>query len=154
MDHIEQRLAKQPFLAGLPANLIQSLASAAKQIQVEAGQFACHEGDPADSFFLIEEGRVALQISSPGRGTATFQTIGAGEVFGAAWLCAPYRWTYDARALQNTTAIAIDAVKMREKILNDHDLGYELAKRFLPVLIDRLHGARLQLLDIYGRHAR
>ncbi len=153
MEGIEQRLAKQPFVAGLPANIIHSLAEAAKQIHLEAGKFACHEGDPADAFYLIEEGRLALQISSPGRGTATFQTIGAHEVFGAAWLCPPYRWTYDARVIQNVTAIAIDAVEVREKILTDHDLGYELAKRFLPVLIDRLHAARLQLLDIYGRHA-
>jgi hypothetical protein len=32
----------------------------------------------------------------------------------------------------------------------DHDLGYALLKRFLPVLVQRLQAMRLQLLDVYG----
>ena len=93
-----------------------------------------------------------MELSAPGRGTVTFQTVGAGEILGVSWLIPPYRWTYDARAIELTRAIGIDAACLRGKCEADHDLGYEMMKRFMPVLIQRLQATRLQILDVYGRH--
>lgn len=66
------------------------------------------------------------------------------------WLVPPYRWTYDAKALELTRALAIEAKCLRGKCEADHDLGYEMMERFMPVLVERLHAARLQMLDVYG----
>ena len=44
----------------------------------------------------------------------------------------------------------MDATCLRRKCEEDHDLGYEMMKRFVPVLIERLQGTRLQMLDVYG----
>jgi hypothetical protein len=82
----------------------------------------------------------------------TFRTISDGEIFGLSWIVAPYRWTYDAMAIEPTRAIAMNSACLRGKCENDHHLGYEVMKRFMPVLIDRLHSTRLQLLDVYGAH--
>jgi CRP/FNR family cyclic AMP-dependent transcriptional regulator len=95
---------------------------------------------------------VALALTAPGRGAVTFQTVPEGEVVGVSWLIPPYRWTYDAKALELIRAIAIDGACLRGKCEADHDLGYEMMKRFMPVLIQRLHATRLQILDIYGAH--
>ncbi|MGF6812946.1 hypothetical protein OKW30_008163 [Paraburkholderia sp. Clong3] len=40
---------------------------------------------------------------------------------------------------------------MRDKCESDHDLGYALMKRFLPIFVKRLDATRLQLLDVYGK---
>jgi len=72
---------------------------------------------------------------------------------GLSWLIPPWRWTYDARAIDDTRAIAIDALCLRQKCEADHDLGYEMMKRFMPVVIQRLQATRLQILDVYGTHA-
>ena len=53
------------------------------------------------------------------------------------------------RALELTRAIALDAACLRQKCEADHDLGYDLMKRFMPVLIQRLQTSRLQALDVY-----
>ena len=66
------------------------------------------------------------------------------------WLIPPYRWTYDAQALELMRAIAMDADCLRGKCEADHDLGYDLMKRFVPVLVERLQATRLQMLDVYG----
>jgi hypothetical protein len=50
-----------------------------------------------------------------------------------------------------TRAIGIDAACLRGKCEADHDLGYEMMKRFLPILVQRLHATRLQILDVYGK---
>lgn len=78
--------------------------------------------------------------------------MGVGDFVGASWLIPPYRWAFDARAVELTRATSIDAACLRGKCEADHDLGYEMMKRFLPPLVKRLHATRLQLLDVYGKH--
>ena len=41
----------------------------------------------------------------------------------------------------------------RGKCEEDHELGYQLMRRFAGGLLDRLQATRLQLLDVYG-HVR
>jgi len=75
-----------------------------------------------------------------------------GEVLGFAWLFSPYRWQFDARAVEPVRAIAFDGKCLREKCEADHDLGYEIVKRFLRQVNQRLDKARLQMLDVYRKH--
>lgn len=150
METLKYNLCAHPFFAGLDESFIALAVGCAQVADFRAGDFICHEGDVADQFYLVLEGHVALQISAPGRGPATFLTIGSGEVFGVNWLAPPYHWTYDARAIEPTHALALNAACLREKCESDAVLGYALTKRVLPVLIDRLHSCRVQLLDLYG----
>ena len=53
---------------------------------------------PADTFYVLRHGSVALETFVPTRGPVVIETIEAGEVLGWSWLFAPYRWHFDARA--------------------------------------------------------
>lgn len=150
MEGLERILREHPFFAGLPPSFCALVSGCAKNVRFDAGQYLFHEGESADEFYLIRHGRVALMITVPGKGTVTIYTVSEGELAGVSWLVPPYRWTYDAKALELTRALAIDAKCLRGKCESDHDLGYEMMKRFMPVLIERLHAARLQMLDVYG----
>jgi CRP-like cAMP-binding protein len=101
---------------------------------------------------LIRHGKVALEITTPGRPPIIFATLREGDIVGASWLAPPYLWMFDARAMELTRAIGIDAACLRRKCEADHHLGYEMMKRFLPVFVKRLHDTRLQILDVYGRY--
>ena len=94
---------------------------------------------------------MALEIATPGGAPVVFETVREGEIVGASWLVPPYRWMFDARALDMTRAIGIDAACLRGKCDADHDLGYEMMQRFLPVMANRLQATRLQILDVYGK---
>ena len=153
MEGLERILKQHPFFAGLDDAFCDLVCGCAKNVSFQAGQYLFHEGEPADWFYLLRHGRVALQIAAPGRGALTFQTVGEGEIVGVSWLVPPYRWSNDAKAIELTRAIAMDAACLRRKCESDHDLGYEMMKRFMPVLIQRLQTARLQILDVYGVHA-
>ena len=150
MQRLNYHLDAHPFFAGLDPSFIALADGCAQEASFGSGEFICHEGDVAEHFYLVQEGHVALQIAAPGRGPATFLTIGPGEVFGVNWLAPPYRWSYDARALESTHVLALNAACLRQKCESDPALGYALTKRVLPVLIERLHSCRLQLLDLYG----
>jgi CRP/FNR family transcriptional regulator, cyclic AMP receptor protein len=150
MEGLERSLGEHPFFAGLSEHYIALVASCATDRQFEAGQYLFHEGESADGVYLVRRGRIGILITVPGRGAVMVHTASAGEIAGVSWLVPPYRWTYDAKALEPVLAIVIDTKCLRQKSEADHAFGYEMMQRFIPVLVDRLHAARLQMLDLYG----
>jgi CRP-like cAMP-binding protein len=150
MEDLGRIVREHPFFADLDESFCDLVAGCASNAVFREGQHLFHQGEPADRLFLIRHGRVGLETSAPGRGGVAFQTLAPGEIVGVSWLVPPYRWSYDARAAEPVRAIALDAACLRAKIEADHDLGYELMKRFVPVLVERLQGTRLQILDVYG----
>jgi CRP/FNR family transcriptional regulator, cyclic AMP receptor protein len=152
MEGLERILSEHPFFEAFPKGHRELLAGCAKNHRFNAGQFLFHEGDAANEFFLIRHGKVALEILAPGREPIVFETLQDGDIVGASWLVPPYRWMFDARAVGLTRAIGMDASCLRGKCEADHHLGYEMMKRFLPILVGRLHATRLQILDVYGKH--
>jgi CRP-like cAMP-binding protein len=118
-------------------------------VRFKAGQRLFKEGEEAKQFYMIREGKIALEISTP-RSAIMIQTVREGDVLGWSWLVPPYRWRFGARALVPTRAIALDGKCLRTKSEEDHNLGYELLKRFSRVIVERLEATRLQLMDVYG----
>ncbi len=51
--------------------------------------------------------------------------------------------------MELTRAIALDGNCLRKKCDEDHELGYDMMKRFVNLMEDELMALRLQLLDIY-----
>lgn len=140
-----------PFFEGLDADYCGLLGGCAKNVRFKTGDDLLSEGGEANELYLVREGRVSLEIHAPGKPGIRFQTVGPGEVVGVSWLVRPYRWSYDARALEPVRAISLDAQCLRGKCDADHDLGYEMMNRFVPILVQRLQATRMQLLDLYGR---
>jgi len=151
MEGLERILREHAFFEGISAEYSQLVSGCARNHLFNAGQYLYREGEPANEFFLIRQGKVALEIVAPGQVPIIIATLGEGEIVGASWLVPPYRWTFDARAVELTRAIGIDAACLRGKCEADHHLGYEMMKRFLPILVKRLHATRLQILDVYGK---
>jgi CRP-like cAMP-binding protein len=144
-------IREHPFFQELPGPFCELLSDCARNAVFQPGKRIFREGGEADYFYLVREGHVALELASGQGRVVTFQTIGAGNVLGASWLVPPFRWMFDARAVERTRTIALDAVCLRTKCEENPDLGWELMKRFVPVLIERMQAARLQMLDVYGR---
>ena len=152
VETLEPLLTEHPFFRGLAPGDIRFLAGCVKNARFQAGQVIFREGEDADQFYLIRDGRVALEIFAPGRGSAPILTLGAGDSLGWSWLVPPYKWRFDARAIEATRAFALDGKCLREKCDQDSRLGYELLKRIAAIIAERLHATRLQMLDVYGEH--
>ncbi len=150
MTGVEQIVRDHPFFGGMEAAACDFIAGCARNVRFDAGDYLFREGEAADQFYLLREGLVALEIAAPGRPPTRFLTLHAGEMVGVSWLVPPYRWSYDAIATERTRAIALDAACLRDKCETDPRLGYEMMKRFMPILTERLRVARLQGMDLYG----
>jgi CRP/FNR family transcriptional regulator, cyclic AMP receptor protein len=153
METLENILAEHPFAKDLDRRYLDLLVGCAANVRFEAGHFVFREGEEAKHFYLIRHGRIALEVFAAPAGEVTIMTLGEGEVLGWSWLFPPYRWKFDARAIEMTRAIALDAQCLRSKCEADHDLGYELLKRFAFMVEQRLDATRLQLLNVYDAHA-
>ena len=152
MEGLERIVLAHPFFAGLEAELGQLIAGCARNHRFDAGQYLFREGEPANEFYPdpSRQGR-AGDRRSRARPAIVFATEGEGDIVGVSWLVPPYRWRFDARAMELIRAIGIDAQCLRDKCEADHHLGYAMMKRFLPVLVQRLDETRLQILDVYGK---
>ena len=150
MHTLDEIVAESPVFAGLEPAQLQLIAGCAHNVAFVRGERLFREGDPADTFYLVRRGRVALTTHVPGRGDVTIETVEAGEVLGWSWLFPPYAWHFDARAVEDAGVVAFDGACLRGKCEDDHGLGYELLQRFAQVMIDRLQQTRTLLLDVYG----
>ncbi|MEO6035450.1 MAG: Crp/Fnr family transcriptional regulator [Verrucomicrobiota bacterium] len=140
-------ISTHPFLKGLSPRHVQTLIDSAMPLEFEANQTIFHEGDPANRFYLIQSGKVALETSAQDGKPGLIQTLGAGDVLGWSWLFPPYYWHFHARATEPSKAIFFYGSRLREQCEGDHDLGYELMKRMAGIVINRLQATRKQLLE-------
>ena len=150
VEGLDRLLKEHPFFDGFDADALELLAGCAANERFAAGEFIARERSKADKFYVIRHGDVALEIRVPGREPLIIETLHEGEILGWSWIVPPFTWSYDVRAVNLTRAISIDAVCLRNKCDADHSLGYEIYKRVMPVVAQRLAAARLRLVDMYA----
>jgi CRP/FNR family cyclic AMP-dependent transcriptional regulator len=140
-----KQVGEHPFLRGLSENHLKKLADSAMRVRYRAGDMIFREGDPANRFYLLINGRVTLETHRDEK-RIIVQTIGGGDVLGWSWLFAPYYTHFDARVVEPTEAMFFYATPLRDACEEDHDLGYEMLNRIASVLIKRLISAERQLV--------
>ena len=148
MQSLEQIIKQHSFFKSLEQKYIDFIVGCTTNAFFKPEEVILKEDENADKFYLIRSGKVAIYIGKPRE--ITVQTIGEGEILGWSWLVPPYRYRFSAKATENTRALSLDGKCLREKCEKNPDLGYELLKRIVSVLTDRLEATRLQLLDIYN----
>ncbi len=152
IESLKPVIESQPFFAGFPGPMIDLIVGCARNARFERGAQLMRQGQPANEFFLIRGGRVRVSIHGGPHGPLTVQTVEPGEMIGWSWLVPPYRARFDAQAVEETRALVFDGACLRAKCEEDPRMGYQLLKRVSAVLAQRLEGARVQLLDVYGRN--
>jgi CRP-like cAMP-binding protein len=135
-----------PFFQGMKPEHLEIVAGCASELRFKPGQFLFHEGEPANQFYLIQSGRIALEAHEPADGTAPVQNLGAGDVLGWSWMFPPFVWHFQARALEPTRTIVLNGAHLLVTAERDHQFGYELMKRVAQVVVQRLQAARRKLL--------
>lgn len=142
-------VSEHPLLASLPGDGVAQVAGCARNRAFAQGALLLSEGAPADTFYVLRRGRVALEVHVPGRGAVVIETLGPGALVGWSWLFPPFRWHFDARAVTPVGAVAVDGACLRAKADEDAEFGYQLLRRLGSVMLDRLQATRVRLLDLY-----
>jgi len=150
VQSMEQLLTRHQLLRGLAPEAVALIVGCAQNVVFDPGQFLLREGESADVFYLIRRGHVAIEVHSPGQRPVVIETRGPESVVGWSWFVPPYRWTFDARAIEGVGAIAIDGACLRGKATSDPAFGFALLTRVATALLAQLQATRLRLVDVYG----
>jgi CRP-like cAMP-binding protein len=153
MKTIADLIAEESFFQGLDQSSLDFVAGCGRNVHFASGDRILTEGDPANTFYVLRGGRVALSFFVPERGSVVVDTLGGGDVLGWSWLFEPHRWQFDAEAEEDVSAVAFDGACLRTKCESDPRLGYVLAQRFARVMLERLQSVRMRMLDVYGAGA-
>ena len=149
-EKIEADLKKHPFFKGLLAKYIKEILPCASEVVFKTGEMVFREGEKADTFYILINGKIAVETAASPRGSITIQTISGGDVLGWSWLIPPHEWRFSARVIESIQGIALDAKSLRVKCEKDYKFGYELLMRSAHVLATRLEHARNQLMEQSG----
>ncbi|MEO8508811.1 MAG: Crp/Fnr family transcriptional regulator [Betaproteobacteria bacterium] len=153
MEKLLDVLSRHPFVEEFQPEHIDRLRLLAKQVHFDRDQVVFHEGDECHDFYLIVQGRVALEIEAPGH-TLRVQTLTAGDELGWSALLMGRGKHFQARALEPVEALALNGEEVLAACRDDKGFGYALMYRMLGVVSERLQATRLQLLDMYSPIAK
>ena len=147
------------FFAGLDPEEIRLLAMRGEAFDVEPGHVFCREGDGLDHFYLVEAGRIAVELETTARGVqhglaeqltgelqteeVTIGSMGPGAVFCFSALVPPYRAVAGARAVGPARVVAFDADGLRRDFEKDGRFGYRMLQKFAHIIRERLQALRV-----------
>lgn len=149
--NLEELRATSELLARLDDRHFELFQELSSELELEYDERLFRENDEANRFFIVTNGIVALEMSRPALPPATVQTLGTGELLGLSWRIDPHRWMWTARAMTPTRLAAFDAEKMRQACDEDPELDRLMWQIVAMQASERLHQARVQLLDLYGK---
>jgi CRP-like cAMP-binding protein len=149
MPNHEALLEEHDFFTDLYVEDRRVLAGIVSLSRYDEEKQIFHAHDPATQFRAIVSGIVALKVHVPHLGPIPIQTLKGGDALGWSWLFAPYRWHFDARALDPVEALVFDAAVLRKAMADNQGLGFRLLQKITHVMAQRLQATRLQLLDVY-----
>ena len=145
---LKSRLTAHPFLTGMSPHHVEVLATSAAVKQFQKDEVIFRAGQPANGFYLIESGSVAIQGSVFEHSAISTDSVSAGEPLGWSWLFPPYLWHYDARVIEPTTALFFDGTILHQACKEDLTLGHELFKRMSEVMVRRLQKSRRKIIEL------
>jgi CRP-like cAMP-binding protein len=146
IDHLQTRT----ILAALAPQQLARLGAHASEQRVAAGDLLFRQGDAADRFYLLREGSVRVGVPAINGPALEIQTLGPGEVIGWSWLIPPYQWSFEARAASDASLISFDGKAILQECEQDPALGYALMKIFAALMSQRLHAARLKMMESWA----
>ncbi len=107
------------------------------------------ERDAAEKIYILQEGRVAVQMHlrsdlEPG-GDVTIEEITPGRIFGWSALVKQRRFTASVRALEKVRVIAVESAALNVLFEENAHIGFVVMKRLADVISSRLRRTRQQL---------
>jgi len=149
-DELTNYLRSHTIFSDLEPAHIEILAKHVTEKTFAAGDRLFRQQDSAESFYIVKEGSIKVEIPSINGPALEVQTLGVDEVLGWSWLIPPYRWTFEAKAERDSKVLMFDGKSLLQQCEKDSDFGYALMKRFTGLMSERLHSARIRMMESWA----
>lgn len=144
---LKEVLSEAPVFNRMSGDYIERLAGHAVEKSVESGEVLFRIGEPAESFFMLIDGEVSIEIPAVSGPTLQVQRLKAVRVLGWSWLLPPFKWSFNARAETNSRVLVFDGAAVLTDCESDPAFGYEVVKRFSALMAERLDAAHKKMME-------
>jgi len=147
-------LRRVEVFAGLNEQQLKELLGFCKEETYPPGAFLFREGQAADRYYILQTGKVALEMDVPlvPQGPPQAVTVEVldkpGQALGWSALVEPHVYTLSARCLEETQIIAMDGPTLRAWLDRECPLGYRVSMALNRIIADRLMETRKQLIRL------
>jgi CRP-like cAMP-binding protein len=122
-----------------------------RRVSVPTGRRIFEEGEPARAVYIVEKGRVALEmrLERPDGSMTDVTTVaaaGPGDAFGWSALVPPHVLTLSARTIEPSALLTIEGEGLRAILSQHSDVGYALMSNVAGLLASRLAQTREALV--------
>ncbi len=131
-------LLRAPIFAALTVPEREEVAEHATDVQIGAGEWLFHEGDEADSLYVIRSGR--LDVIAEGR-DAVIRVLGRGAVLGELALLTRSQRSASVRAARDSSLLRIDRDRFEELL----DASPAISRELNRVLGEQLASTAVDL---------
>lgn len=146
-----QALSRCEMFSRLTEQQLEAISELCRSHTFEKDSFIFREGQPARNLYVVEQGRVALEMTvrnyDGGRSRpATVALIGSGEAFGWSSIVEPHVLTLTAKAAESCNLVSIEGSMLRKVLDQDRDSGYLVMAGLSELLASRLRSTRENLI--------
>jgi len=149
---IKEILARSELFSRLSDSEVEKVAELGREEVYKAGEILFSEGSLARDCYVVEEGRVALDMNlSVYSGLGKYGTVDImtkGDAFGWSALGGSHVLTMTARCLERVEVIAIDGDSLYSLFDQDHSLGFKMMGGLIAIVDSRLRNMRLTLANV------
>ena len=145
-------LRECPIFESLVDEDLEKLAAMCSPVEWGAGATIFAEGNLARDLYVVEKGKVALQMQLPVTQPhlskrITVDVVTKGEMVGWSAVVEPYKYTLTAVSLEPTRLMAIDGARLKALLKDDYRIGFEVMSRLIGVVASRLDETRHVLIS-------
>ena len=124
---------------GMDPKMLEKLAAIGEEISAPMGTYLFREGDRAEYYYILREGKVALEFRQA-EGLVYTETAGPGMGVGCSSLAGLTSYMSDARCEEPSELLRWPQSKLRH-LFNQHErLGYMMMKACAMSLHERIGG--------------
>jgi CRP/FNR family transcriptional regulator, nitrogen oxide reductase regulator len=127
---------KCPLFQDLSPAALERIASLAHERRVAAGGLFVREGEAAEEFFVLTEGRVSISQITPDGHRVMLRLVGPGEAFGAGGAFGESVYLANAEAVEPSAAFAWSSAAMRQLLAAEPGLALNALRFVTTRLID------------------
>ncbi|MBI4295711.1 MAG: cyclic nucleotide-binding domain-containing protein [Chloroflexi bacterium] len=149
---VRQALAKCQVFSALNDVELRKVANLTTEKEYEAGATIFREGEPAEELLVLQEGKIALQmsLSAPAAQTTrriTVDIVSHNEIVGWSTLVEPHIFTLTCVCLQPVKVLSVNGIKLRSLLGANHHIGYQVLNELIKVVASRLDDTRRVLVS-------
>jgi len=145
-------LSKFPIFEHLTDDELDRIADLCRVEVYEAGATIHEEGSAAEYLYIVQEGKVTLEMelelqpyASPRQ--TTIEVVTEGQAFGWSALVEPHTRTLSAKCMERTKLIVLRGSELLDLFDSEPHIGYRVMEGIAQIVASRLKDTRQKLTD-------